>query len=111
MTVQPPGLEPQETPPPPIERRASDRRTGQMRRSEDRMQLLRTGVVAATSVAGGLAVLFLFFALIGTIDFKDAIGSVIAAAVLALVWVAGYLYRHRREPPSYVRHERERRGF
>jgi hypothetical protein len=112
MTVQPPGVEPQATPPPPVQdRRAPDRRSGGMRRAEDRAQLLRTGVVAATSICGGLAILFVFFWAIGAVDIQDAVASTVAAVVLALVWLAGFWYRHRTEPESYVRHERERRGF
>ena len=111
MTVQPQGFEP--PPPPPVQdRRAPDRRSGGVgRRSEDRTQLVRTGVVAATSICGGLAILFLFFALLGTIDFENAIGSVVIAVILALVWLAGFIYRHRIESDAAVKHERERRGF
>ena len=115
MTVQPPGYEPQAAPPPPPppvqDRRAPERRDGRPRRAEDRAQLVRTAIVAATSICGGLAILFLFFALLGTIDFKDAIGSVIVAVILALVWLAGFVYRHRQENGPAIRHERERRGF
>ena len=113
MTVQPPGVEPPAPPPPPVEdRRAPDRRAGGVgRRAEDRTQLMRVGIVAASSICGGLAILFLFFALLGTIDFENAIGSVIVAVVLALVWLAGFWYRHRHESETGIRHERERRGF
>jgi hypothetical protein len=113
MTVQPPGFEPQAPPPPPVQdRRAPDRRAGGVgRREEDRMQLMRTGIVAATSICGGLAILFLFFALLGTIDFENAIGSVVVAVVLALVWLAGFYYRHRHESAQAIRRDRERRGF
>ena len=113
MTVQPQGFEPQPPPPPPVQdRRAPERRAGGVgRRSEDRTQLVRVGVIAATSICGGLAILFIFFALLGTIDFENAIGSVIVAVVLALVWLAGFAYRHRVESGLSVRHERERRGF
>ncbi len=112
MTVQPPGVEPQATPPSPVEdRRAPERRTGRMRRAEDRAQLMRTAVVAATSICGGLAILFVFFWALGAIDIKDAVAAAIAAVVMALVWLAGFWYRHRHEPATFVRHERERRGF
>jgi hypothetical protein len=113
MTVQPPGIEPQSTPPSPTQdRRAPDRRAGGAgRRAADRTQLLRVGVIAATSICGGLAILFLFFAALGTIDFGDAIGSVVVAVVLALVWLGGFVYRHRVEEGRVKQHERERRGF
>jgi hypothetical protein len=113
MTVQPPGVETQATPEPPVQdRRAPERRSGGVgRRAEDRMQLMRVAIVAVTSICGGLAILFLFFALLGTIDFENAITSVLVAVVLALVWLAGFWYRHRHESERVVRHERERRGF
>ena len=112
MTVQPPGFEPQAPQPPVQDRRAPERRTGGPgRRAEDRAQLLRTAIVAATTICGGLALLFLFFALLGTIDFENAIGSVIVAVVLALVWIPGFWYRHRHESATAIRHDRERRGF
>ena len=113
MTVQPPGVEPQATPEPPVQdRRAPDRRSGGVgRRAEDRAQLMRVAIVAVTSICGGLAILFVFFALLGTIDFENAAVSVLVAVVLALVWLAGFWYRHRHESERAVHHERERRGF
>ena len=112
MTVQPPGPHAQTPPPPPpvADRRAPERRAYQ-RREEDRTQLVRTAVVAATSVCGGLAALFLFFWAIGAVDVKNAAASAIAAVVLAAVWVAGFLYRRRHESVVFQQHERERRGF
>jgi hypothetical protein len=113
MTVQPPGAGPQAPPPAPVaDRRAPDRRTGGVgRRAEDRTQLMRVAIIAVTSICGGLAILFLFFALLGTIDFENAITSVLIAVVLALVWLAGFWYRHRHESERTIRYERERRGF
>ena len=112
MTVQPPGHEQVPPPPPPgvADRRAPERRNYQ-RRAEDRVQVARTAIVAATSICGGLAILFVFFWALGAIDIEDAVAAAIAAAVLAAVWVAGFLYRQRVENPIGVRHERERRGF
>ena len=112
MTVQPPGIEPQATPPSPVQdRRAPDRRSGGMRREEDRAQLIRTAIVAATSICGGLVILFLFFWALGAVDIEDAAATAVAAIVLALVWIAGFWYRHRHEDTTRVHHERERRGF
>ena len=113
MTVQPPGVGTQATPEPPIQdRRAPERRSGGVgRRVEDRTQLMRVAIVAVTSICGGLAILFVFFALLGTIDFENAIASVVIAVVLALVWLAGFWYRHRHESERGIQHERERRGF
>lgn len=114
MTVQPPGppeASPQGTPPPVVDRRAPDRRTGELRRAEDRAQLVRTAIVAATSICGGLAIVFLFFWALGAIDVRDAGVLAVTAVVLAAVWVAGFAYRRRVEPEQGVRQERERRGF
>ena len=116
MTVQPPGppqAAPQATPPPPpvADRRAPDRRTGELRRAEDRVQMMRTAIVAATSICGGLAILFVFVWALGAIHIKDAVVSTIAAVVLALVWLAGFWYRHQVESKQGLQHERERRGF
>ena len=114
MTVQPPGppeAAPQATPPPVSDRRAPDRRTGELRRSEDRVQMMRTAIVAATSICGGLAILFVFFWALGAVDVKDAVASAIAAGVLAAVWLGGFWYRHQVESKSGRQHERERRGF
>src|SRR4051794_16729517 len=112
MTVQPPGP-PQAVPPPPplADRRAPDRRTGELRRSEDRGQMMRTAIVAATSICGGLAFLFVFFWALGAINVKDALVTTVAAVVLALVWLAGFWYRHQVESKTGRLRERERRGF
>ena len=114
MTVQPPGppqAAPQATPPPVADRRAPDRRTGELRRTEDRVQMMRTAIVAATSICGGLAILFVFFWALGAINIKDALVTTIAAVVLAVVWLAGFLYRHQIESKQGRLRERERRGF
>jgi hypothetical protein len=92
------------------DRRAPERRSFQ-RRAEDRVQVARTAIVAATSICGGLAILFVFFWALGAIDIEDAAAAAIAAAVLAGVWVAGFIYRQRVESQLGIRHERERRGF
>lgn len=114
MTVQPPGPEqiapPQ--PPPVADRRAPDRRSGEDLRAEERAQVVRTAIVAATATCGGLAVLFVFFWGLGAINVKDAVAATIIAVVLAGVWLAGFVYRRRqRESTVVIRHERERRGF
>jgi hypothetical protein len=114
MTVQPPGPDQAAAPPPPpvSDRRAPERRSGEYRRAEDRAQIVRTAVVAATAICGGLAILFVFFWAIGAINIKNAVAATIAAVVLAVVWLAGILYRHRQaESTTVIRHERERRGF
>jgi Na+-driven multidrug efflux pump len=94
------------------DRRAPDRRSGEYRRAEDRAAVVRTAIVAATAICGGLAVLFVFFWGLGAINVKDAVAATIIAVVLAGVWLAGFVYRHRqRESTVVIRHERERRGF
>ena len=117
MTVQPPGPPPQgappaaQPPPPVADRRSPDRRTGELRRAEDQTQLVRTAIVAASSICGGLAILFVFFWALGAVNVKDAVLSAIVAIVLAAVWVAGFVYRHQVESRISRRQERERRGF
>ena len=103
MTVQPP--------PPVADRRAPERREGYARREEDRTQVARTAIVAASSICGGLAVLFVFFWLLGAVKVEDAIASTVSAVVLAAVWIAGFMYRHRVESHQARVRERERRGF
>ena len=110
MTVQPP-------PPPPVaDRRAPERRGGYQRRAEDRVQLARTAIVAASSICGGLAILFVFFWALGAINIKDAAAATIVAVVLAGVWLAGFVYRRRLIHEDLTaqrvsKQDRERRGF
>jgi predicted membrane-bound mannosyltransferase len=52
-----------------------------------------------------------FFWALGAVNIKDAVISTIVAVVLALVWLAGFLYRHRVESQTGRLRERERRGF
>ena len=103
MVVEPPGLQPDE--PPVVERRRFERR------SADRNQMLRTGAAAAIAICGGLAVVYLFFALVGTINFKTAGVATGVAVVLALVWFGGFYYRFRTDAVRTQRPDRERRGF
>ena len=114
MTVQPPGppeAAPQATPPPVSDRRAPERRSGELRRHEDRVQMMRTATFAATSICGGLAILFVFFWALGAVHPGNAIAATIVAIVFALIWVWGQIYRRRHESPIVQLHERERRGY
>ena len=96
---------------PVADRRAPERRAYD-RRVEDRTQFMRTAMAAALAVCGGLAVLFLFFWALGAIDARDAVAATVAAAVLAAVWLGGYLFRRRTEAARVVsQRDRERRGF
>jgi hypothetical protein len=92
-------------------RRGGDRRATEGRRAEDRAARFRD--VAATLVAfcGALALLYLFFALVGTVDFGDTIVFTIVAAVLALIWLLGVWQRARAGARFVTRSDRERRGF
>jgi hypothetical protein len=88
-------------------RRVEDRiSSGLMHHS--RLRVLTT-VVAA--VCGGLAVLYLFFALIGTVDPGRAIAATLVALGLAAVWLVGFWLRVRTGGARVQRHDRERRGF
>jgi uncharacterized membrane protein len=119
MTVQPPGppqAAPQATPPPVADRRAPERRSGDLRRAEDRAQLGRVAGAAAVALCGGLAIIFVFFWLLGAIDVTNAVGLTIVAVVLAAIWGASLLWRRRKiefdaEAHRTALQDRERRGF
>ena len=100
-----------EPPPPVADRRAPERRSSFERPDEERVDYYRTAAAAAMAFCGGLAILFVFFWALGAIDVGDAVAATIVAVVLALVWLAGYLYRRRQEEPLLIRRDRERRGF
>ena len=102
----PPVLDPHSAPMgPPPERRAY------VRREEDHGNLLRGVVSALFAICGGLAAIFLFFGVMGAIDFGDAIVATIVAIVFALVWFGGFYYRHRTAAGRGQWRDRERRGF
>jgi hypothetical protein len=63
------------------------------------------------ALCGGLFVLFVFFWALGAIDVTDAVAATVVAAVLALVWAAGFVYRRRQQESLLIRRDRERRGF
>jgi len=103
MTAEPPVTEER--------RRIPDRRQGE-RRAEDRSRYLRTAVAAALAICGGLVVVYIFFGLIGSMNFRSAAIASGTAIVLAVVWLAGYWYRHRTAGPRGPDPVgRERRGF
>ena len=110
MVTEPPQFDPAALPPPVADRRAPERRARE-RAPEEPTQLARTAAAAAIGICGGLAIVFLFFWVLGAIDVKDAVAATIVAVVLAGVWLAGFLYRRRQEEPPMIRHDRERRGF
>jgi len=115
MVAEPPGAQfpPPHRPPPVEDRRAPERRQ-YMRREEDRPDYVQTGLAAAMAVCGGLAIVFAFFWALGAVDIKNAVFSTVIAIVLALVWLAGYIYRRRASEQEYEyasKRDRERRGF
>ena len=63
-------------------------------------------------MCGGLAALYLFFVLIGTIHIGEAVAATVVAVVLAAVWLVSFWLRMRSNAPRTAqRSDRERRGF
>jgi nitroreductase len=101
------------------DRRAEDRRStlslgGRRRaprRAADRAKLLRDMAALVFALCGGLAVVYLFFAAFGAIDFSEALTASIIALGLGLVWMVGFGYRLRSHAERAQRGDRERRGF
>jgi hypothetical protein len=60
---------------------------------------------------GGLAVLYVFFVIIGTVDIGDAAVATGIAVVLAVVWMVGFWRRLKSGAAMVQRPDRERRGF
>lgn len=92
------------------ERRGPDRRGG-LRREEDRQERMREMVAFVIAFCGGLAVLYVFFVVLGTIDLGDAAVATAIAVVLALVWLYGFWRRLKTGAAMVQRPDRERRGF
>src|SRR3954469_16295295 len=90
---------------------AGDRRMGPGRRDEDRARRFRNLAATLLAFCGGLAVLYLFFAAIGTVKLKDAPGATAIAIALAVVWLVGAYQRRRSGAIFITRRDRERRGF
>src|SRR2546423_8621291 len=96
---------------------ASDRRSGvdrrgsEGRRAGDRQLRFRDAAATLLAFCGALAVLYVFFALIGTVDFGDTIVFSIVALGLVLVWLVGVFQRARTGAGFVTRADRERRGF
>jgi hypothetical protein len=108
--------EPAAVPPPPLppvaDRRSPERRSDTSIAAEA-PQFARTAAAAAMALSGGLAVLFLFFWVLGAIDVTDAVAATVVAVVLALIWVGGFVFRRRldQDARDLLRRDRERRGF
>jgi protein-S-isoprenylcysteine O-methyltransferase Ste14 len=93
------------------ERRSGDDRRGAARREADRAERMREMGAFAIAMCGGLAVLYLFFVIIGTIDVGDAIVATAAALVLAGIWLLSFWRRMKTNAVVVQRPDRERRGF
>jgi len=101
------------------ERRTTDRRSTMSlggrrqapRRAADRARLLRDMAALVFALCGGLAVVYLFFAAFGAIDFSEALTASLIALGLGLVWMVGFAYRIRTNAERVQRGDRERRGF
>ena len=109
MGFEPPVLDQQGAP-----AGAQPERRAYTRREEDHGNLLRAVVSLLFAICGGLAAIFLFFAVMGAIDFGDAIAATVIAVVMGLVWFGGFYYRHRAQASETrlaERRDRERRGF
>jgi hypothetical protein len=102
--------DPMATLPPVADRRAPERRTYQ-RPGGERVLVARTAGAAAVAFCGGLVLVFIFFWALGAVDVTDAVAATSVVLVLALVWLAAYLYRSRQEETPLIRRDRERRGF
>jgi len=72
---------------------------------------MREMAAFAISMCGGLAVLFVFFVVIGAIDVGNAIFATIVASLLALIWLIFFWQRMKADASVVQRPDRERRGF
>jgi hypothetical protein len=95
---------------PDADRRGPDRRGG-LRRESDRQERMREIAAFVFAFCGGLAVLYVFFVVLGTIAVGDAAIATGLAVALALVWLYGYWRRLRSGAATVQRPDRERRGF
>jgi hypothetical protein len=81
------------------------------RRSEDRQRRFRDITATVLAFCGGLAVLYLFFAAIGTVKLKDALVATGIAVALAVIWLIGAYQRWKSGAIFITRRDRERRGY
>ena len=96
---------------PARDRRDDDRRTGGLRREEDREQRMRNMAAFIFAFCGGLSVLYFFFAAIGAVDLGDAVVATVLAIILACVWHYAFWRRMKTDALRVQRPDRERRGF
>jgi hypothetical protein len=109
MVTEPPQYDPTGLPA-VADRRAPERRT-YSQPGPERVFDARTAVAVGAALCGGLVLVFVFFWALGAVDVTDAVASTSVVVLLALVWLAVYLYRSRQEESHLIRRDRERRGF
>jgi fatty acid desaturase len=98
--------------PPVTDRRAPERRRPPYLRPRREVEFEpHTALAAAVAFCGGLVIVFIFFWALGAVDVGEAVATTSVIVLLALVWLAFYLYRSRQEETHEIRRERERRGF
>ena len=95
----------------PLGKRAASRRVSPARRAEDRQRRFRDAAATLLAFCGGLAILYLFFAAIGTVDLGDAIVATVIAIGLAIIWLIGAYQRWKSGAIFVTRRDRERRGY
>jgi hypothetical protein len=95
----------------PDDRRMHDDRRGALRREADRKERMREMVAFTFAFCGGLAVLYVFFVIVGAIEVTDALVATACALVLAGVWLFGFWRRLVTGALVVQRPDRERRGF
>jgi hypothetical protein len=71
----------------------------------------RTITAVAMAICGGLAALYLFVALIGSVDLTRAAVASCVALALSAIWLVGAITRARTGATRVQRYDRERRGF
>jgi hypothetical protein len=71
----------------------------------------RQALAVVAAVAGGLGILGVAFALLGTISPGEAVWLWVGSALLLALWVAGARWRGDAPDARTMQSERERRGF
>jgi len=95
----------------PDDRRSTDDRRGALRREADRRERMREMTAFTFAFCGGLAVLYIFFVIVGAINIGDAVIATLAALALAAIWLFGFWRRLITGALVVQRPDRERRGF
>jgi hypothetical protein len=95
----------------PDRRQEPDRRQSPGRRAED-IRRARTDLAVALfwAMVGSVVVLYLFFAIVGTVDPSENEAAAIVVLVLAVLWLA-HAWRRLWAGGFVSRPDRERRGF